>query len=125
VSFTLASGRFSNSSKANHVLQSRTPLPENVRSAYVVGDPINPRPQRTTLIESFEASPQPDVDFLQQVAPGFCIGFIGPCQSFKRGPIDLRGLPINPVLVGAFSRHGCNCAHIKVVARKEDFLQQF
>jgi hypothetical protein len=50
----------------------------------IVSDAINPGAQTATPIESREASPEGDVDFLQQVAPPVGIGFIAPGEAAER-----------------------------------------
>jgi hypothetical protein len=96
-----------------------------------VGDAVNPSTNRAALVESFKAAPQGDMDLLHQIAPCVWISFVRPRQSLEGGAISFGGLLIHLVLVGPLGRHGCNLAricnpaHIKVVARERNFLQQF
>lgn len=84
--------------EAQETLRFCAPLSNHMRSRRVVRNAVYPRPQRTTVFESVEASPQREMDFLQQVAPLLRICLVCVGQPRQRCVICLRCLFIKFVL---------------------------
>ncbi len=70
------------------------PRPDHTRDRSVVGDAIHPRAQRAATVIASQASPQRDVNVLQQVASRIRIAFVAASQSLERGPERARHLRV-------------------------------
>src|SRR5262245_33933414 len=57
---------------------------QHFRRNGVVSNAVDPRPNRAPPVESGKASPQRDVDLLQQVATSLLVAFVRPGKPFER-----------------------------------------
>ncbi len=87
----------------------------------MVSHPIDPGPQRATRIEPLEAPPKLEMDFLDEVAPLFRVGFVGPRQPFQRGAVLVRGFPVAIMPARVFVQDGPVSPISKVVGAIRSF----
>jgi len=73
-------------------------LPNHMSGGHVVGYAVDPSSHRTSLVEGREATPELEMDFLPQVAPGIGIELIGSGEAVERGSIEFGGLFVEKVL---------------------------
>lgn len=74
---------------------------------------IDPGSQGAAPVETFEAAPQGEVNFLEQVAPILGIGFVSPREPLERGTERGGGLAVKVLLT---------LLHIQGSHRRPDFL---
>src|SRR5215471_4431235 len=75
-------------------------LTNDVRCGHMVGNAIDPGPQRTAAIVALETSPQLEMDLLDQVPAFFRVGLVSPGQPFERRTKLLSRGVIEGVLIG-------------------------
>ena len=88
-----------------HVEADKVPqlgLPQYVRRCHVVGYAVDPCPKRASPLESRKASPQRDVNLLQQVAALIGVGLMGTGEPSERRTMLGGDLLIQVVLAQVF-----------------------
>jgi len=90
-------------------------LPAGVRGGGVVRYAIDPGSQGAARIETFEAAPQGEVNFLEQVSPMLRIRFVSACEPIERGMERGGGLTVKIRLT---------LPHIQGSLRLLDFLTE-
>lgn len=81
-----------------------------------MSDPVNPRSQRTAVVEMLK-----EMNVLAKIAAAVGIGLVRGCQTFERGAVVPRRLQIKSVLAQIFHRGGIGSLHMKVVAERGNF----
>ena len=89
----------------------------------MMGNSIDPRPQRATAIVTPKTPPQLEMNLLRQIPPLLRIRFVSPCQPFERRPELPGGVAIQRILICVSWCYGCLSAHTKIVAGAGGFLQ--
>lgn len=83
-----------------------TAFADDVRSRYVMGDAVNPRPQGATAIEALKAPPQLKMNVLGKIAALFRIGFVSSSEAIEGGSESIYRLPVQGILI-RWSRRDC------------------
>jgi hypothetical protein len=88
----------------------------------VVRDAVDPGPERASAVEAVEASPDREVDLLEEVEAPVGIGLVGPRQPLERRPESIDGLLIAGIPRAGRRARTVRCRHISGSLSEARFL---
>src|ERR1700721_1607407 len=93
-----------------------------MRCGHMVGDTIDPCPQRTARIVLLETAPQLKMDVLAQVAALLWVSLVGARKPFERGTVFIRRDPVQVILARCPGRDGLSYSHTQGSRSEQMFL---
>ena len=88
----------------------------------MVGNAVDPSPQRTAGIVPQETPPQLKMDILAQVTTSLRIGFVSTRKPFERGTVFPHCIPVQILAAFRTRRNGLRSSHTQGSRSKQRFL---
>src|ERR1700722_14621411 len=91
----------------------------------MVGNAIDPGPQRTAGIVPLETPPQLKMDALAEVAALFRVSLVGAGKPFEGRSVLFRRVPVQVILARRAGRNRLSSSHTQGSRSEQKFLTEF